>query len=226
MRELDLEDFSTFNRLKRESKQLAGEDPQKRIEELERFYQEKIAALERDYKELLSKVTKESYEQGFNDAKEKLQEEFEQKLVQLQQELEKQKQEEVKELQERYLNFEKKFQEQYKNYLHRFSDIVTDSMGEILEFLYIDKRNSKYVENIINRLIEDFNNHLPLSIKVSKEMYPAIKERFQNVNVEVNPELENNEFIIEFQEFKVENRIKDKLTAIKDEIKRETKKLT
>jgi len=227
MKELDLEDFSTYNRLKQESrKQLEGEDPEQKLQEIEKFYQEKISALEQNYKELLNKVTKESYEQGFNDATQKLQKEFEQKLQEIQQELQKQQEEKIKQLQEQYLNFEKTYQEQYKNYLHRFSDIVVDSMGEILEFLYIDKRNSAYVQNVINKLIEDFNNYIPLSIKVSKEMYPAIKDRFSNVEVQASPELENNEFVIEFQDFKVENRIKDKLTAIKDEIKRETKKLT
>ena len=226
---LELEDFSTLNEIKKKSEEIkeeAGVEEAKKIEQLENYYQSKIAQLENEYKELLSKVSKESYEQGFADASQKLQKEFEEKLANVTEGLERKKAQEIAHLQEKYLDFEHEFEEKYRVYLMRFTDIVTDSMGEILEFLYIDQNNTPKVVEAMQRLIEDFSNYLPLSIKVSSQMYDEIAQRFKNVEIRQEEELKNNEFVIEFHDFKIENRIKEKLDVIKDEIKRETKKLT
>ncbi len=75
-------------------------------------------------------------------------------------------------------------------------------------------------------MLDDFSNYMPLDIIVSKKMYEDVKDRFKNVSVKKSNELKNNEFVIEFHDFKIENRIKEKLDAIKGRIKRETKKLT
>ncbi len=223
---LELDDFSTLNRF--EKKQEKGEEQEKGqdTEELERFYQEKIAQLENQYKELLTKVSKESYEQGFADASSKFQKEMEEKITQIRQEFTLQKQRELEELKEHYINFEEEFNQKYTLYLSKFTDIVVDSMGEVLEFLFVDKANTETVKRALDKLLEDFSNYLPLSIQVNRHLYKDIKEKFTNVEVKKNEELKNNEFIIEFHDFKIENRIKEKLSVIKDEIKRETKKLT
>ncbi len=226
---IELEDFSMLSEIEKKSrsvKEEAGEDLAKKIQELEEEYKKKLIQKENEYKELLSKVSKESYEQGFADASKKLQKEFEEKFQQIKEEFQRQKEEELQTLRKEFLDFEKEYEERYRLYLMRFTDIVIDSMGEILEFLYIDKSNTPKVIEAMERLIEDFNNYLPLSIRVSEHLYEDIKSRFQNVEVHQDSELKNNEFVIEFHDFKIENRIKEKLGVIKDEIKRETKKLT
>ncbi len=225
---LDLDDFSTFGEIgkKSESIKLSDQDESKKIEELEQFYQEKIAQLENQYKELLNKVSKESYEQGFTDASQKLQTQMQQEIKQIQKELKEQKDKELEAMKEHYIRFEDDFGQKYQLYLGRFTDIVVDSIGEILEFLFIDKSNTKTVKEALDKLLEDFSNYLPLSIQVGKHLYKDIKEKFHTLEVKRNDELQNNEFIIEFHDFKIENRLKEKLSVIKDEIKRETKKLT
>ncbi len=223
---LELDDFSTLNRIEEKKEGEEAKEEGREIQELERLYQEKIAQLEREYKELLTKVSKESYEQGFADASSKFQKEMEEKITQIRQELTLQKQRELEELKEHYIDFEEEYDRKYTLYLSKFTDIVIDSMGEVLEFLFVDKANTETVKRALEKLLEDFSNYLPLSIQVNRHLYKEIKEKFTNVEVKKNEELKNNEFIIEFHDFKIENRIKEKLSVIKDEIKRETKKLT
>ncbi|BCD68385.1 hypothetical protein [Nitratiruptor sp. YY09-18] len=221
---LDLDDFSVFHEPdpKKDDKNI----DHKSAQEVERYYQEKILQLEQEYKELLNKVSKESYDQGFEDASNSLKKEFEQKLQEFQKSMQEQKEKELAQLQEKYLGFEKEYEEKYNNFLMKFSDIVLDSTEEILEFLFIDESNTPTVQSAIAKLLEDFHNFMPLSISVSKGLYKPIKKRFQNVEIKQDDELKDNEFVIEFHDFKIENRIKEKIGVIKDEIKREIKKLT
>ncbi len=221
---LDLDDFSMLHEIEQEKSE--QEEKTLNKEEIERFYQEKIAKLENQYKELISKVSKESYEQGFSDAKLQMQKELEERVGKIAQDLEKRKNEEVAKLQENYLSFEETFEKRYNQFLQKFTDIVVDSLTEVLEFLYIDTKNGPKVQEALQKLVEDFSNYLPLRILVSKKMYQDIKKRFSHIEVKKSEELQNNEFIIEFHDFKIENKIKEKLSVIKDEIKRETKKLT
>ncbi len=223
---LDLDDFSQLTDFQKTSEELKNDGEAKSVEEIEKVYQDKILQLEQNYKELLNKVSKESYDQGFEDAHAKFKQELQEKVAQIEQEFQRRLEEETKKLQESYLNFEKSYQEHYAQFLHKFTDIVLDSTEEILEFLFIDTANTKNVEQAIAKLLEDFHNYMPLSITVSPRMYEGIKDRFHQTQVKVSEELKNNEFIIEFHDFKIENRIKEKIGVIKDEIKRETKKLT
>ncbi len=226
---LELDDFTTFEQIEK-NKELQGcsdnQNFEEKLRELEHFYQHRIEQLEKEYKELLAKVSKESYEQGFNDAEQKFHKLLETKLQEMQGRLKEEKEKEIRELQSKYLDFEKEFEEKYNLFLQRFIDIVLDNVNEILEFLFIDKKNSQSVTEAIEKLLEDFNNYMPLNIIVSQEMYEDMKERFKTVQIKKSDELANNEFIIEFHDFKIENKIHEKLQVIKDEIKRETKKLT
>jgi len=225
---LELEDFSTLQQINQKKEEIQSQDlsDRQKIEELERFYQERIQQMENEYKELLAKVSKESYEQGFNDAKARYEEELQAKIAEVAAQKEAEKEEALSQVKSTLLNIEESLKSQYKSYLGKFTDIVVDSISEILEFLYIDKRNTPVVEEAIHKLLEDFGNFLPLTIQVPPHIYEETRRKFQTVEVKRNEELADNEFVIEFHDFKIENRIREKLSVIKDEIKRETKKLT
>lgn len=225
---LELEDFTNISQIREEKEKIEQENvsDEEKIAQLQDFYEERIANLEKEYKELLAKVSKESYEQGFSDAKAKYEELMHAELQKLAEQKELEKERALQEVKSTMLNIEEELTTRYRDYLGRFTDIVVDSISEILEFLYIDKNNSPIVEEAIDKLLEDFNNFLPLTIQVPPHLYEETKKKFSAVNVKKNKELANNEFVIEFHDFKIENRIKEKLSVIKDEIKRETKKLT
>ena len=225
---LELDDFSSLHTINEKKEEIEQENvpDEEKIKHLEDFYEERIKNLENEYKELLAKVSKESYEQGFSDAKEKYEEQLRQEIERIVNEKEIEKQKALEELKSTMLNIEESLKQDYRRYLGKFTDIVVDSVSEILEFLYIDKRNSPVVEEAMDKLLEDFKNFLPLSIQVPPHLYEETKKKFTSVEVRKNKDLANNEFVIEFHDFKIENRIKEKLNVIKDEIKRETKKLT
>ena len=226
---LELDDFSTFEEIKKGSESLKATieaKDQKELERIEQFYQNKIEELEKHYNELINKVSQQSYEQGFNDASQKLQEEMQKRLEEVERKLTEQKREEINQLQQKYQMFEEELEEKYKLFLSRFTDIFLDNVAEILEFLFIDKQNTPTIYDAIKKLLDDFSNYLPLSVVVSPQMYEEMKDLFKKVEVKKSEEFANNEFAIEFSDFKIENRIKQKLDVIKDEIKRETKKLT
>ncbi len=224
---LDLEDFSTFSEVNQKKEEIKnGAQADEVTKELERFYENKISELEKEYKELLAKVSKESYEQGFQDASAKYEVKLKDELKRAKEEFEEQKSKELAELKGAMLNIEDELKSGYKEFIGKFTDIVTDSISEILEFLYIDDSNGKKVQKAIEKLLEDFSNFLPLTLQVAPNMAEDVKKKFSTVVVKKNKELKNNEFIIEFHDFKIENRIKEKLGVVKDEIKRETKKLT
>ncbi|SMC09291.1 hypothetical protein [Nitratiruptor tergarcus] len=227
---LELDDFTAFEQMQEASKELKEkvdtENFDEKIKEIERFYQQKIEEMEKEYKELIAKVSKESYEQGFSDAEQKFNKVLEVKIQELKSHFLQEKEQEIAHLQTKYLDFEKEFAQKYNLFLHRFTDIVLDNVNEILEFLFIDKKNMQTITEAIEKLLEDFSNYMPLDIIVSPNMFEDIKKRFETVQVKRSEELKENEFIIEFHDFKIENKIEEKLNVIKDEIKRETKKLT
>ncbi len=225
---LELDDFSTFEEVKKESASLKTSlepQDQDKIAQIEQFYQAKMEELEKHYKELINNISEQSYEQGFNDAAKKLQRQIEEEHKKREKELEEQKHQEIMQLQKRYQELEEKLEEKHKLFLNRFADIFLDNVAEVLEFLFIDKHNTPTIYNAIKNLLNDFSNYMPLNVVVSDQLYEEIKDLFKGVEVKKSKELANNEFSIEFSDFKIENRIKEKLDVIKDEIKRETKKL-
>ena len=228
---LELDDFSLLSTMQQEKQEARDndekqEDLQAKIAEVERFYQNKILEIEQNYKELLNKVAKESYDQGFQDASAKYEQKLQQDIAQKQEELQQQLQAEREIFANRLAQFEQELFKKYNMYMTKFSDIILDAIEEILEFLFIDPHNTKYVQESIKKLLEDFHNYMPLTISASDELYNIIKDRFDHVKIKENSELKNNEFSIEFHDFKIENKVQEKMAVIKDEIKREIKKLT
>ncbi|MRI83762.1 MAG: hypothetical protein C6I00_05005 [Nitratiruptor sp.] len=223
---LDLEDFSSLPQEEPNQKEQGSQEEEQKLLQLQEECEQRVRQLENEYKELLGKVGKESYEQGFRDAQEKYQELLQQEIERISQEKEAEKEAALSQIQSSLHDVEEELQRRYREYLNKFTDIIVDSLGEILDFLYIDKRNSPIIQGAMEKLLEDFHNFLPLTIQVSPQLYHQLQEKFSGVSIKENPELEEHDFIIEFHDFKIENRIKEKLGVIKDEIKRETKKLT
>ena len=229
---LELDDFSLLTTIQQEQKggsqkkEHNKESQEEKIAQLEQFYQNKILELEQHYKELLNKVAKESYDQGFQDASAKYEQQLQEQLQKLQEEFQSKIDQEKEHFVQNLATFEEKLLQKYNHYIMKFSDIVLDAMEEILAFLFVDPHNTKYVQEAIKRLLEDFHNYMPLTIHASGELYEMIKDRFEHIRVKKSSELKDNEFSIEFHDFKIENKIFEKMAVIKDEIKREIKKLT
>ncbi|MRJ02207.1 MAG: hypothetical protein GXO19_04060 [Epsilonproteobacteria bacterium] len=225
---LELDDFSTLHKVREgeEQKEEGKGENNEELLKLQEAYEKRIEELEREYKELLSKVGKESYEQGYRDAEKRYEELLKEEIERIVEQKEAEKEAAIEQVRSTMLNIEDELRRHYREYLGRFTDIVVDSIGEILDFLYIDKSNVPIVEEAIEKLLSDFKSFMPFGIIVSPELYEETREKFSDLPVKVDPELHGNDFVIEFHDFKIENKVSEKLPVIKDEIKRETKKLT
>jgi flagellar assembly protein FliH len=115
----------------------------------------------------------------------------------------------------------------YQIYLAKISEIISDSIAEILEFLYIYEKDPEKVAEKINEILEELREFKVLKIKVSKDQNLELLQKFlSHVSLEIDEKLEGNDFIIEFDNGKIENKFREKIEIVKDEIKREIKKLS
>jgi len=219
---LNLDDFGKLkdiNVLKDKKSQ-----DEKSPKEIEQFYQEKILELEKNYQETIEEIKKEFFRKGYIEASKEKELEFSKKLEEIKKSFLEEKNQDLEELEKKYRYIEKELKQKLEEYLNRLSDILLDNLDEILEFLYIKESNSEVIQNAITQTILEFKESLPLEIKVSDSLYKDVKNSFSNIKIEVDESLKDGDFIIEFYDFKLENRFKEKIEVLKDEIKRETKK--
>ena len=224
---LELDDFSPVEKIQKDMTQTQQKMQEKEKEDKrEEYYKKELQKLEQKYKHLVDEVSKEYYEKGLRETQERLEATYQKKLEEITSQYEMKLKENKKIEQQKINDLEASLYKTYERYIAQLTNILLDSLSEILEFLYINKQNSPYVTEIITRLLEDFHHFIPLSITVSESMVDEMRKVFHNIEIKGSSELQHNEFIIDFNEFKIENRIKEKLKIIEDEIKREIKKIT
>jgi len=208
--EMELEDFTYLLKV-REKKQKEGEA----VEEIKRRYAEEIEALKAAFKEEIEKAKEEAYRRGFEDGYKKASEEWERELSRV-------KEESRKELLKERLRLKEALQEverEKRERLRELERLIVNSLGEILEFLYIHPSNSAYVGEKISRLIDEFSQEELLTLEVGE----GLAEVISGENVRVNGELGANDFRIVFKNFSVESDFKEKVNLLREEIEREIK---
>lgn len=198
----------------------------------QREYIDKIADLERQIKNLKTILEEEKkiafeegYRKGIEDGFEKSKEEFEKKLIELEDRAKKQ----TKDTLEQYLSKIDEnldyIKKKYKSLLDGTIEIISDSIEEIIEFLYIENKFSELVIHQISSLVEEFYEYPQPVIRVSNDILAEIFRK-KGFEVLVDERLNGLDFVIDFKEFKIESKIEEKIRIIKDEIKREIKKLS
>ncbi|WP_200763814.1 hypothetical protein [Nitrosophilus alvini] len=217
---INLEDFSHFN-----GSQI-DEIENKSPKEVEAFYKKQIAKIQENYEAVLRKNQEEYYKKGYEEAKKEAEEEFEKRLRADLEALEKSKNEEIDEIKKKYASIEDEIKLKLEEYICRLSDILLENIETILEFLYIRKENHEYIQSAIEKIVYEFKESLPLSIRTGKEIYPLIKENFKKIEITEDSDIDEGDFVIEFHDFKLQNKIREKIEVLKDEIKREIKKFT
>lgn len=215
---LELEDFNNIISVKEKIKE------EETKEQIEKKYIEQIQNIKKEYqqklKEEVEKAYKKGFEEGINKANTQLKREYQLQL----QEIVKEKESEIQYVLSKLKSIEDSLKERYLEYINNIREIILDSLSEILELLYIDSHNQQNITKAIETILLEFKDQNKIEIQVSETLYPLLKDTFKNVKK--NPQLENDDFIIDFGDFQIENKVKEKLKIIKDEIKREIKKLT
>lgn len=201
-------------------------------EKREEEYLNKIKALKEEIQNLKVNLIKEkeaAYQQGFSDGKVEgyklAKEEYDNLIKKLGEEKDRQTKEILKDYLHKIEENIENIKKNYQNILLQTSEILSDSITEILEFLYLSEEKKDLVYNQIIELLEEFFVYQQVYIKVGNKELAEIF-RAKNFEVEIDPNLKGLDFIVDFREFKIENRIEEKLRIIKDEIKREIKKLS
>jgi len=214
---LEIEDFneilSVKNKIEEESK-----------EEIEKKYIEEIQRLKREYQEKLKEEVKSAYKKGFHEGYEKANNELKREYQRQIEDIFKEKEEELKLAVKELGYLESEIREKFENYLNNVRELIVDSIYEILEFLYIELKDRESIVKAIERIILEFKESDSMEILAGKELYEILKNSLSNIKLDES--LDNNDFVINFGDFQIENRLKEKLNIIKDEIKREIKKLT
>ncbi len=216
---IELEDFSYFQEVENKLKE---NNEQNKIEILKEEFQKRL-------EEEREKAFQEGYKKGITEGKEeiekKLKKEFEKFVKEKEIEFQK-KENELKELNSKLKKFRDEIEKKYTQYLDHINQILLDSLSEILEFLYIESRNENLISKIIQDILTEFKEQIEAEITVSPELKEYVKSIFPNAEIKTDENLEKGDFVIVFPELQVENKIKDKIEILKDEIKREIKKFT
>ncbi|MEZ0323945.1 MAG: hypothetical protein ABWJ98_06535 [Hydrogenothermaceae bacterium] len=218
---IDLEDFS----LKSEDSLCVKNSEVDRLKEEISKLKSQLEELKSNFEIEKEEAFQEGFLKGKEVAKSELSSQFELKIKEIR---DQSQSEMIEKLKEQISHFEKTLNDIKNNYrqlLEKTIDILSDSIASILEFLYINQEYSDDVIAQINGLVEEFYEYPQFVIKVgNSKLFEILKNRFENV--EFDSSLKGLDFVVDFKEFKIENKLKEKLEIIKDEIKREIKKLS
>jgi hypothetical protein len=219
--------LTDFTQLKNISKNLEEKENGDNLEK-------EIEILKNQINQLLKQIEVEkenAYKKGFEDAAKSLEEKYknilEQKIKEIEASFNDKYSAEIKQAQDTIEKIQNSLERHYQTYLAKISEIISDSIAEILEFLYIHEKDPEKVAEKINEILEELREFKILKIKISKDQNLELLQKFlSNVSLEIDENLEGNDFIIEFDNGKIENKFREKIEIVKDEIKREIKKLS
>jgi len=221
---IDLEDFSPFLEVNRKSEEEEGErgEKEKSLEDLEALYREELLKLQKHYREEMERVKEEAYKKGFQEGLEKARLELESQMRSSLEEMEKAYNEKLSVLKKNLDLLVSQIEERGNRVISEFLRSVSDSLVEILEFLYISPENVSFVKKSLEELLSTFSTEELLSVEVGKELGKLLTGEY----VKINEELGENDFRLTFKEFTLESKLKEKLNLLREELEREVKKLT
>ncbi len=220
---IELEDFSHLAELKQKIEEnREREEEGSSREYIEKFYKEELLKLQMKYKEDLERIRKEFYRKGYQDALEKARAEYEKRLQESVKEVEKRYTDELKELRIKFEELLQNMKQENSKTVEGFLKTITDSLIEILNFLYISPENTHFIKENLEKLLDSFSDEKLISLEVGEKLGSILKGE----NVKIDNELGGNDFRLIFKGFIIESKIKDKLQILREEIEREAKKAT
>lgn len=218
---LDLSDFGELQKFREKDSEKKRE---KTKEDVERFYQAEIERLKKEFHLKEENIKKEYFQKGYIEGSKNKEEELKNRFEKVKNELISKHKNDIENLKNIYQNIEKNLVVKNREYLEKVGSIFLEGLADIFKFLYIQESNTDKIKKSISQILDEFKEETPLIVKVSKELYEDMKGEFDNIKIDNS--LKNKDFTIEFSKFKIESKIEEKIKILKDEIKREIKKLT
>mgnify|MGYP001770687965 CR=1 FL=1 len=222
---LNLTDFSKINK----SNHLELEEDKKYQELLmeNSILKQQIQDLEKKLEEIKQISLIEGYEKAKEELLKELEIEKQKYFNQLKQEFEEKLAQKLEAYKKTFEDLNYKLNQGLKEILDKINLIISDSVEEILDFLSLNYRNPQTIKDSIEMLIETLKSNNLVSIKVgTKELEELLKKALPDTQITLDETLNPNDFKLEFDLVKVENNVKEKIELVKDEIKREIKKLS
>ncbi|ACN99024.1 hypothetical protein SULAZ_1347 [Sulfurihydrogenibium azorense Az-Fu1] len=220
---LDLIDFSNINK----SNNLEDDEKYQKLLVENSILKQKIQELEKKLEEVRQVSLIEGYERAKEEMLKELELEKQNYYNQLKQEFEKQIAQKLETYKKTFEDLNYKLNQSLKEILDKINIIISDSIEEILDFLSLNYHNPQTIKDNILSIIETLKSNNLVKIKVgTKELQELLKKALPDVEVILEESLNPNDFKVELDIVKMENNVKEKIELVKDEIKREIKKLS
>ncbi|WP_457643553.1 FliH/SctL family protein [Persephonella sp.] len=220
MPSLDIEDFGQPLK-KPQSDEMSKE-------EIEKYYQNQIKQIKQEYEKKLEESYKKGFSEGYSKAREEVSRELEEKCRQEVEEKlrlqQKQLNEEFQNLRNQIVSLLKEIHNKYIQHVQFTDELILSVLEEIMEYLYVDPSNVKFVSDEIEKIIDDLKTAPSITVEVSPQLKEFIGDVGEYVKIIENKEIEGGDFVIKIENVQFESRFKEKMKIVKDEIKREIKK--
>jgi hypothetical protein len=205
-------------------------DEDKKYKELileNQILKQNIEELKQKIEEIRQISLIEGYEKAKDDLLQDLENQKQAYLNQLTKEFEEKLKQNLQTYAKNFQDINFKLNEGFKQILDKINAIISDSLEEILEFISINYHDPKSIKENISSIVEELKSYKPISIKVgSLELKEILKKFIPDIEIIHDESMNLNDFKVEFEFIKVENNVKEKIQLVKDEIKREIKKLS
>lgn len=106
----------------------------------------------------------------------------------------------------------------------KVNDIVVDSLGEILEYLYLNTAQAEFIASMIEKIIDEFTPDPAVTVHVHPDQFETMHAIMGELNVVADEEILPGDFRIDFTDYLLEHELADKIEVIKNEIKKEIEK--
>ncbi|WP_028950661.1 hypothetical protein [Sulfurihydrogenibium subterraneum] len=220
---LNLTDFSKINK----SNNLEDDKKYQELLMENSILKHQIKELEKKLEEIKQISLIEGYEKAKEELLKELEIEKQKYFNQLKQEFEEKTAQKLQLYKKTFEDLNYKLNQGLKEILDKINVIISDSVEEILDFLSLNYHNPQTIKDSIEMLIETLKSNNLVSIKVGKkELEELLKKALPDTQITLDETLNPNDFKLEFEMVKVENNVKEKIELVKDEIKREIKKLS
>lgn len=220
---LDLIDFSNINK----TNNLEDDEKYQKLLVENSILKQKIQELEKKLEEVRQVSLIEGYERAKEEMLKELELEKQNYYNQLKEEFERQTAQKLELYKKTFEDLNYKLNQGLKEILDKINIIISDSIEEILDFLSLNYHNPQTIKDNILSIIETLKPNNLVKIKVgTKELQELLKKALPDVEVILEESLNPNDFKVELDIVKVENNVKEKIELVKDEIKREIKKLS
>jgi hypothetical protein len=147
--------------------------------------EKEIEVLKNQINRLLKQIEiekEDAYKKGFEDATKSLEEKYEdileQKIKEIEASFNDKCSSEIKQAQDTIEKIQNSLKQHYQTYLAKISEIISDSIAEILEFLCIHEKDPEKVAEKINEILEELREFKVLKIKISKDQNLELLQRF------------------------------------------------